>query len=168
MTEFAEAHSDFARTLAKATTAEAAYAALYQLTQAVIGVRLFTVMTVDMEAGLASRAFTSDPQSYPGSGTKPIERNSWFEIVHDRHECFVANTIEDIAKVFADHDRIASLGCGSVMNLPVFEDGTLLATINFLEGEGYFTPDRVRRVVAELSVPSRQAVLLARDKMMPV
>lgn len=167
MTEFARAHADFARTLADATTAEAAYAALYQLTQAVIGVRLFTVMTVDMEAGLARRAFTSDPQSYPGSGTKPIERNSWFEIVHDRQVCFVANTIGDIAKVFADHDRIASLGCGSVLNLPVFDNGSLLATINLLEGEGYFTPDRVRRVVAELSAPSRQSVQFARNKAMP-
>jgi len=168
MTEFAGAHDDFARSLAEASTAEAAYTALYRLTQAVIGVRLFTVMTVDMEAGLARRAFTSDPESYPGSGTKPIERNSWFEIVNDRQECFVANTIGDIAKVFADHELIESLGCASVMNMPVFEEGVLLATINLLAGEGYFTPDRVRRVVEELEQPSRQCVQFARDKAIPV
>lgn len=168
MTEFAGAHADFAQSLAKATTAEAAFSALYQLTQLVIGVRLFTVMTVDMEAGLARRAFTSDQQNYPGSGTKPIERNGWFEIVHDRRECFVANTIEDIAKVFADHELIESLGCASVMNMPVFGEDSLLATINLLSGEGYFTPDRVRRVVEELELPSRQCVQFARDKAIPV
>lgn len=168
MTEFAGARADFARSLAKATTAEAAYAALYQLTRVVIGVRLFTVMTVDMEAGLARRAFTSDRQSYPGSGTKPIERNGWFEIIHDRQECFVANTIEDIAKVFADHELIESLGCASVMNMPVFEEGVLLATINLLAGEGYFTSDRVRRIVEELEQPSRLCVQFARDKAIPV
>lgn len=164
MTEIAKAHDDFARALGEATTAEAAFAALYQLAQALVGVRLLTIMTVDMEEGLARRAFTSDPESYPGSGTKPVERNDWFEIIHDRKECFVANTLEEIAGVFADHELIGSLGCGSVMNLPVFDDGALLATINLLDREGFFTPDRVRLVQDELSAPSRQAVLTARNK----
>ncbi|MCR9139265.1 MAG: GAF domain-containing protein [Alphaproteobacteria bacterium] len=168
MTDSAKAHDDFAVALGDAKSAEAAFLALYHLTQVLFGVRLFTVMTVDMEEGLARRAFTSDPESYPGSGTKPIERNSWFEIVHDRGEVFVANTLEDIAGVFADHELIGSLGCGSVMNLPVFDDGALLATVNLLDREGYFTPDRVQRILAELSAPSFQAVRIARDTAKPV
>lgn len=164
MTDHAKARQEFARALEDATAADAAYDALHQLAQAVIGVRLFTVMTVDMDAGLARRAFTSDPESYPNSGTKPVEMNSWFEIVHGRKESFVANSIEEIAEVFADHELIRSLGCESVMNLPVFHDGALLATINLLDREGYFTPDRVQRVSAELSGPSLESVLFAKNR----
>ncbi len=163
MSDNAEAHEDFFRALESARTAEAAYAALHRLTQSLIGVRLFTVMTVDMEAGLASRAFTSDPASYPNSGTKPIEPNRWFETVQGRGESFIANTIEQIAEVFPDHALIASLGCESVMNLPVFDAGNLLATVNLLDRAGYFTPDRVRLIHSELTEPSLLSVRRARD-----
>ena len=62
--------------------------------------RLFTIMTVDMKAMLARRAYTSDPKNYPCSGTKPVEMNRWFEIVHSRREMFVANTLAEIARSF--------------------------------------------------------------------
>lgn len=164
MTDHATAHREFDRALKDAATAEAAYEALHQLAQTLIGVRLFTVMTVDVEAGLARRAFTSDPQSYPNSGTKPVEMNSWFEIVHGRQESFVANSLEEIAEVFSDHALIGSLGCESVMNLPVFDGGELLATVNLLDREGYFTTERVQAVHTELAEPALAVVLHARDK----
>ncbi len=90
------------------------------LVREVIGARLFTVMLSDMKAGLARRAYTSDPENYPASGTKPTHRNEWFDIVHGERRAFVANTIDDIAKVFPDHELIKSLGCESVINLPVY------------------------------------------------
>ena len=67
-------------------------------------------MTVDMGKMLARRAYTSDPANYPCSGTKPVEMNSWFEVVHTRREMFVANTLAEIAQVFPDHALIGSLG----------------------------------------------------------
>jgi hypothetical protein len=114
---------------------------------------------VDMAAGLALRAYTSDPASYPATGTKPVEMNAWFEVVHGRHEMFVANTLADIAKVFGDHELIGSLGCGSVVNLPVLRAGTLVATVNLLEAEGHFTPERVARIAAELTLPAMATLL---------
>ena len=122
----------FEAALAAAATPEAAFSALHRLADAVVGVRLFTVMTVDMAAGLARRAYTSDPESYPATGTKPVTMNAWFEVVHGRHEAFVANTLAEIAEVFPDHELIGSLGCGSVVNLPVLRAGRLVATVNLL------------------------------------
>lgn len=151
----------FAAALAAATSPEAAYAALYRLADAVVGARLFTVMTVDMEAGLARRAYTSDPVSYPSTGTKPVQRNAWFEVVHGRHETFVANTLADIATVFPDHELIGSLGCGSVVNLPVLRAGGLVATVNLLDAEGHYTPDRVERIASELTLPAMATLLTA-------
>ena len=121
--------------------------------------RLFTIMTVDMEQMLARRAYTSDPENYPCSGTKPVEMNSWFEVVHTRREMFVANTLAEIAQVFPDHALIGSLGCGSVVNLPIVLGGQLAATMNILDREHHYTPDRVTRPASHLSLPAKAALL---------
>ena len=163
----AELH-DFERQLSSASTPEAAYTALCELTQKTVGAKLFTVMTVDMTAGLAQRVFTNDPESYPASGTKPIERNSWFEVVHDQHECFVANTIEQIAEVFSDHTLIASLGCESVVNLPIILNGTLAATVNILDERNYYTEERLGLVKQLLILPSLAALCVAKIQACPV
>ena len=153
-------HDAFIRALSAATRQSDVFDALHDLARAVPGVRLFTLMTVDMEAGLARRAYTSDPASYPTSGTKPIERNSWFDIVHDRREAFVANTLAGIAEVFPDHALIGSLGCGAVINLPVILRGDLVATVNLLDAEGSYTPDRVAQARSALTLPAMAAMLL--------
>jgi hypothetical protein len=162
MTDIIQTRRAFDAELAPATTPDAAYAALHRLADAAVGVRLFTVMTVDMAAGLPRRAYSSDLDSYPTTGTKPIEMNAWFEVVHDRQEMFVANTLAEIAKVFPDHELIGSLGCGSVVNLPVLRAGQLVATVNLLDAEGYYSSDRVERSRAELTLPA-MATLLSSD-----
>jgi hypothetical protein len=135
------------------------YKALQVLTDAVVGARLFTVMTVDMQSELAGRVYTSHPEDYPVSGTKPIHYDDWFDIVHRQRRPFVANTIKDIAKVFPDHETIWSLGCGSVINLPVEIGGELVATINLLDVEHYYIDERVARAVSTLSLPGKLAYL---------
>lgn len=147
----------FEAALAQADTPDAAFAALERLARETVGLRLFTVMTLDMEAMLARRAYTSHPAEYPTSGTKPIERNAWFVQVADRQEPFVANRLTDIAQVFPDHALIGSLGCGAVINLPVVEDGAVVATVNILNAEGSYPPAAVDAAVA-LAGPARAAV----------
>jgi hypothetical protein len=118
-------------------------------------------MFVDMTAGLARRTYSNRPAEYPVSGSKPIHRDAWFDIVHGQRRSFVANTIEDIAEVFPDHALIASLGCGSVLNLPVVLEGDLVATINLLDIAGHYTPERVASAAAELAIPARLCCCLA-------
>ncbi|WP_281982195.1 GAF domain-containing protein [Thalassorhabdomicrobium marinisediminis] len=151
--------SQFNADLSAATTADAAQAALHRLADTLIGAKLFTVMTVDMETELASRSYTSDPESYPTSGTKPITRNSWFNHVHDGHNMFVANTLADIADVFPDHELIGSLGCGSVINLPVVHKGELIATVNMLDAEQHYTPERQQIALEQLTLPALATLL---------
>lgn len=151
----------FIETLANAQTADNVWQALETLARHAPGHILFTVMTVDMAAGLARRAFSNHPIEYPASGTKPIEHNSWFDIVHGKKRSFVANSIDEIAKVFPDHQLIASLGCGSVMNLPVLVGGELAATINMLAEPGHYTTARVRSAEQLLRAPARLCLQLA-------
>ena len=144
----------FSAAIAAAKDNHSVWEALRDLSQTVAGHRLFTVTTVDMKAGLARRVFTSHPQEYPVSGTKPIHRDAWFDIVHGEKRSFIANTIEDIARHFPDHELIRSLGCGSVINLPVVLKGELAATINRLHEDRYYTPERVALAEQHLSIPA--------------
>lgn len=161
MTDHSRALAQFDADIAVATSADAAFAALQALADATVGVKLFTAMKVDMAADLSRRAYTSDPVSYPTSGTKPINYGPWFDIVHKQRAYFVANTIEDIAKVLFDHEVINSLGCQSIVNMPVIIGDTLVGTVNMLNVEGHFTPERVQTIRQVLSVPAKLTMALS-------
>lgn len=162
MTDHSQAIAQFDAAIGEAKGADEAFAALQKLTEQTVGVRLFTFMNVDMQAEVARRAYTSDPANYPTSGTKPIRYDSWFDIVHKERRYFVANTIADIAKVFPDYELIDSLGCQSVVNMPVVLGAELVGTVNMLNVEGYYTPERVAVIREVLAVPAKLAVLVAR------
>ena len=153
----------FVAAISSARTADAAWKALEDLSGAVVGHRLFTVMTTDVKAGLVRRAYSSRPKQYPTSGTKPLRGNTgdWFETVFNQRRTFVANTIEDIAKVFPDHELIGSMGLGSVVNYPVVLEGELVSAINLLDVAGHYAPERVAAVEASLAIPARLCAALA-------
>ena len=96
---------------------------------------------------------------YPCSGTKPIESNAWFDVVHGRREMFVANTLAEIAQVFPDHELIGKLGCGSVVNLPIILGNKLQATMNILDREHHYSPERTAAIASDLSLPAKAALL---------
>ncbi|KKC39741.1 hypothetical protein WH87_06265 [Devosia epidermidihirudinis] len=161
MTDQSAAIAQFDAAISQAKGAEQAFAALQALTEATVGAKLFTYMTVDMEEEVSRRAYTSDAKNYPTSGTKPIRYDSWFDIVHKDRQYFIANTIADIAKVFPDYELIDSLGCQSVVNLPVIIEGELVGTVNMLHVDGYYTPERVAQIRELIAVPAKLAALVA-------
>jgi GAF domain-containing protein len=162
MTDHQAALSAFDAAIAKAKIAEEAFTALQDLARATVGAKLFTVMLVDMEAEISRRAFTSDPENYPTSGTKPLNYGPWFDIVHRQRQFFVANTIEDIAKVLFDHELINQLGCQSVVNVPIILKDELVGCMNLLDVAHHYTPERLQTIRDVLSVPAKLAVLAAR------
>ncbi|MDA4846539.1 GAF domain-containing protein [Hoeflea poritis] len=139
---------DFKNAVERASNAQEVHRALEELTAALVGVKLFTLMTFDRQSGLASRCYTNMPEAYPCSGTKRVDSDRWTEQVLDGRQNFVANDIGGIAEVFDDHELIKSLGCESVLNLPVVVGGEVLGTINLLHEAGFYTPDKV--VAAEI------------------
>jgi len=108
-----------------------------------LGTRLFTVTTVDETAGLARRLYTSHPVDYPVSGTKPLEKDGWYDTTIAGKRTFVANTPPEFAKYFFDHELIVSLGLGSCINVPVVDGASVLGTVNILAEAGHFTPERL-------------------------
>lgn len=139
---------DIKAELAKAKSSEAIWRALQNHIQAMVGAKLFTIMQIDWEKDVAARVYSNDPVSYPVSGTKPINRTYWFTVVNDQRQPFIANTIQAIAEVFPDHETIWALGCGSVVNWPVFVNDKLAGTINMLDVEHHYTPAKIEQIMA--------------------
>lgn len=115
---------------------------------AAIGTRLFTLTALDTQGWLFRRNYTSHPVEYPVSGTKPLERDGWYDhCIRDR-QTFVANTPAEFATYFFDHALITSLGLGSCINLPVHDGDTVHGTVNLLAEAGHFTPERLAAYTA--------------------
>lgn len=146
--------SHFSRGIGSEPTSAQCWDLLRNLYANTVGCKLFTVMTVDMKNQLARRAYSSNLEAYPVSGTKPIHYDAWFDVVHRQKRSFVANTIKEIAAVFPDHEKIWSLGCGSVVNLPLIVDAELVATVNILHSEQHYSPERVAIIETQLAAPS--------------
>ena len=95
--------------------------------------------------GEACRIFSNMPDAYPVSGKKPGRDDIWSRQVIKGRQTFVANTIDDIATVFPDHELICSLGCESVINVPIIVADRFMGTINCLHEAGYYTPEKVQQ-----------------------
>jgi GAF domain-containing protein len=153
-------YSTFTKAVAAdGATPETAFAALWALTRDVVGVKLFTIMTHDGRNGLAQRVYSNMPEAYPVSGTKPANETDWSRQVIRDKRTFVANDIEGIAAVFSDHELIKSLGCESVINVPIVVAGEVKGTINCLHEAGFYTPERVEAAEA-LKLPGAVCLLL--------
>lgn len=138
---------------------DAAFDAMWAFTREAVGVKLFTIMTFDSETGMAQRIYTNMPDAYPVSGTKPANRTHWSVEVMENKRTFVANDIEGIRAVFYDHELIQSLGCESVINVPVIVEGDVIGTINCLHEAGFYTDERVKAAEA-LKLPGAACLLL--------
>lgn len=162
MTETLKAVADFRRAVEAANDPVVAWNALEKLADALIGVKLFTVTTVDTAKGVARRLYTSDAASYPVSGTKPVVVDPWFEQVVVGKQNFVRNTLAEIAGHFPDHELIGRLGCGSVLNMPVVLGGEVVGTVNCLDAEHHFTSERIA-AAEHLQLPALAAFLIFRN-----
>jgi GAF domain-containing protein len=110
---------------------------------AALGTRLFTVTKLDEDKALFARVFTSHPVEYPVSGTKPMEKDGWYDTTIAGKRTFVANTPPEFAKYFFDHALIVSLGLGSCINVPVVDQGRVLGTVNILAEAEHFTAEKL-------------------------
>lgn len=135
---------------------EALFAALDRALRSAIGHKLFTILTYDDGSGEAARIYSNRPGPYPTGGRKRLTAGPWTEAVLDRGEAYVGYTIEDLRNVFPDHELIASLGCESVLNMPVRWRGRTLGSLNLLHEAGWYGADDVAACLpfAQLALPA--------------
>jgi hypothetical protein len=103
-----------------------------------IGHTLFTAMRYHVDTGDSERVYTSNAAAYPIGGRKAIVDSVWTRRVIREGRPFLGRTAADIREHFPDHALIASLGCGSIVNLPVRWEGRVLGSLNLLHREGWY------------------------------
>jgi hypothetical protein len=137
------------------------FAALDKAMAAAIGHKLFTILVIHPGAGESQRYYTNMPQAYPVGGRKPINQTHWFQKVLGDGVPYVGHTYEDIRDVFFDHELIRSLGCESVLNVPVRWNGQSLGTINLLHQARWYGDADIAtaRHFAALAVPGYLRVI---------
>ncbi len=146
--------------LADAQADEDQPATLYRALDAVlaqtIGHTLFTVLRFDVATHESARIYSNMPRAYPTAAKKPLSGGNWTEIVLTRGEAFIGRTPDDLRAVFADHELIASLGCESVLNVPVRWKGRTLASLNLLHTRGWYRDDHVpiAQSLAQYALPA--------------
>ena len=132
------------------------FRALDRALGAVVGHKLFTLLAYHPDAAESERCYTNQAAAYPVGGRKPVTPSPWMERLFRDHTPYIGRTAADIREVFFDHALIASLGCASVLNVPVVWDGQTLGTLNLLHEENWYEERDVpiARVFAALAVPA--------------
>jgi hypothetical protein len=144
-----------ARALAAPDQPGAGFAALERACGEVIGHKLFTILLFHSDTGESERFYTNHPEAYPVGGRKALNPTFWSERVLKQQKPYIGPSYEDVRAVFFDHELIRSLGCESVLNLPVVLGGRTLGTINLLHQAGWYEEAHLEAgsVLAALAVP---------------
>lgn len=113
-----------------------------------VGVRLFTVLAWDEATNALHRVYSSHPVEYPTGGQKVFPSEApWIRRVVIEQQPYLGGDPEAVAAVFEDHDLIASLVCGAVVNVPVVDDGETLGVLNLLDAEGSYSEASVSAAI---------------------
>ncbi|WP_246072549.1 GAF domain-containing protein [Martelella lutilitoris] len=136
------------RLAAEPYAARRVFAYLLDGLNAEIGKGLTTASVYDLSRMRSRRVFSENVEAYALGGFKPLERNRYYETVIASNRHFSTTTIEQIAEVFFDWEKIRDLGFESNMNLPAIADGRVIGTVNLLGPRGHFTQETVARALA--------------------
>ena len=147
--------AEVARALAAPGQPGAGFAALDRASSKTIGHKLFTVLLFHSETGESERLYSNQPQAYPVGGRKALNPTFWSEHVLRKQRPYIGRSYDDVRAVFFDHELIRSLGCESVLNLPVVIDRRTLGTLNLLHEAGWYKDAHIEVgcVLAALAVP---------------
>ena len=139
----------------------AVYREVERISGETIGWRLFTILRYVETAQVVERLYSSDEESYPIGGRKPLDKISASHGALATGEIFLAATKQEVRKAFFDHELIFSLGISAILNVPIRHAGRRLGTVNLCGEEGMYGPTEIvaAKIPAGLIVPS----LLARD-----
>jgi len=135
---------------------DATFRALDVAMAASVGHILFTVLVHHPGLRQSERRYSNKPTEYPVGGRKPVTDSAWMQQVIGRGEPYIGRTRDDIRAVFYDHELILSLGCESVLNIPVRWRGETLGTVNLLHRVGWYGEAHVpnARRLAPLALPA--------------
>lgn len=130
--------STLAASHADARQPEAVFKAVDQVLQKTVSHTLFTVLMYNRAMTESIRVYANLEDEYPLGGRKKIISQSWANHVIREGKPFIGNDAHDLRQVFSDHELIRSLGCESVLNMPVRWQGRTIGTLNLLHTVNWY------------------------------
>ncbi|MFC4113325.1 GAF domain-containing protein [Nonomuraea zeae] len=127
-----------------------------------VGVRLFTVLAWVPERRALRRVHSSHPEQYPVGGEKTVEvAQGWLTRCIEGRQPYFGQDRAAVREIFADHELIESLGCGSIINVPVVDGDEVLGVLNILDAEGSYDEASIAAAqsLAPSAVPALRAAL---------
>jgi hypothetical protein len=125
--------------------------------RATVGAKLFTVLAWIPQRQALRRVHSSHPDQYPVGGEKTVEVDSgWMRQCIIAQQPYLGPDRDAVRAIFADHELIAELGCGAVINVPVVDNGQTIGVLNILDAEGSYDEASVATAssLAPLAVPA--------------
>jgi len=104
----------------------------------------------------SERFYTNRPDVYPIGGRKPVTDSAWMQQVIAGGEPYIGHARHDIERNFFDHALIVSLGCESILNMPVRWRDQTMGTLNLCHRAGFYGERHLPplRLVAQLALPA--------------
>ncbi len=117
---------------------------------------LFTVLVHHPTLRQSERFYSSNPDAYPIGGRKPVTDSAWMQRVIHGGQPYIGRTRHDIEQNFPDHALIVSLGCESILNMPVRWRGQTMGTLNLCHRAGFYDDRHLAhvRLIAQLALPA--------------
>ncbi len=123
---------------------------------ATIGHKLFTIMVYHPDLQQAERVYSTQPAVYPVAGRRPTAEFPLKQRLLVEGERYIGRDADDLRGAFSDHDLIFSLGCESVLIMPVLWRGQTWGTLNLLHEAYWYSEADVAlaRLFAQLALPA--------------
>jgi hypothetical protein len=121
---------------------------------------LFTILAYAAGVNHSQRVFSNLPDAYPVGGRKPVTDAPWMRHVLREGKPWICRTREDVKDVFYDYELIWSLGCESMLNLPVRWRGETIGTLNLSHRAGFYDESHIP-IVRHLGALALPGLLVA-------
>lgn len=140
------------------------YKAVEKIAAETCGWVLLTTLRYDEPKGVVVRLHSSDENSYPVGGTKPLDKLTENQAIMDRGDVAFAPSKADVKRLFFDHELIFSLGITAILNAPIRHAGKRLGSLNFCGLENTYGAKEVAiaKILAGLLVPTLIADIAAK------
>jgi hypothetical protein len=128
----------------------ATLAEVHEAVCAELGVKLFTILAFTERGRTLHRIYSSHPQEYPVGGSKDVASAvaaDWIIRCRDEQAPYFGATHDDVRRIFTDSAVIESLGCSSIINVPVVRHGVSIAALNILDAEGTYSDVHIEKAL---------------------
>ncbi len=103
-----------------------------------VGFKLITFTVIHPDNSHVIRLFSNQADAYALEDTKPVIVDEWYETVIGKMRPFKISTIKEMMPIFPDYQKIADMGLGSAINMPICLNDKCLGTVNLLDIENHY------------------------------